>query len=118
MFADYFVLGCTGICLFSTYKALAEAFKARTDNKVAIRKLEYGEILDISTVLANIDRLEREAVQTWSHKPGKKSHLLVMRGKLQSDTALTSRFRPHEKLLVKVHLWMIQGTAYISDQHP
>lgn len=104
MFADYFILGCTGICFFSTYKTLSEAFQARTQAKKIKRKLEYREILDISTILSNINRIQHESVGSWPNKKGGNSYLLVMRGNLHSDSTLSSRFRHHEKYLTKVRL--------------
>lgn len=118
MFVDYFVLGCTGFCLCTTFFGLKKTYKDREEKKTIIRKLQYGEVLDIRTVLGNIDRIHHEAVNTFSNDKGSKNHLLVLRGKLQSDSSLASRFRPQEKLLIKVHLWMTQGTAHIPDQHP
>lgn len=102
MFADFFIVGCSAVCFYSTYMTLKLTFFERREHKKMRRKLEMGEILNINTVLNNIERLEKEAVTSWTGNDGKKHHLLVVQGLLHSTSSLPSDFNPRTSLLVKV----------------
>lgn len=80
-------------------RMLFQGFREKRELK---RKIEWGEILDVSTVMQNIHKLEKEAITSKVSKSGKQHHLLVLRGNLVSDSSIPSSFDKKEQFLIKV----------------
>lgn len=95
-------MACAGTCFFASFRALKMIFEGFREKRELKRKIEWGEILDITTVLKNIDAIGAEAVTTTTSKLGTINHLVVLRGGLISDSTLESSFEKNQRLIVKV----------------
>ena len=66
------------------------------------RKLEWGEILDIGSIIKNIERIDKHALTNTTSRVGNTNHLVVLRGKVTSDSHISSDFEPNQKFVIKV----------------
>lgn len=104
MFSDYFCLACAGIGFYSGFTAFKQIFQSLREKREMKRKIEWGEFVDVSTVMNNIYKLENQAIASKTSQSGKKNHLVLMRGNICSDSSITSSFDQNEKFLIKVKI--------------
>ena len=92
MFVDCLLFGLSGIGLIFATKGLSVAFQERAVHKKAAMRVLDNEILDVKDIFDKTRDIERLSIKGDKSRTGVQHHMVIIRGKLESDESVKSKY--------------------------
>ena len=104
MFGDYFLLGISGVGMFTVVAGLYDTFKNFHDLNSTAVKLRLEEPIDIKDILEKMNKVSVKSLKEEKDIFGRTHHKVIVKGALKSTSKLTSQFKPNVKLITRVNM--------------